>query len=80
MGIRRNSVHPVNLGTNVTFDISSTTFKLSANAVPFGEKGCVVFHKDGDGAILGKNQAGNSKLQGTPCKMALTGTAALRAE
>ena len=65
---------------NATLEVSSTTFNLDAKAVPFGDKGYVIFHRGGDGAILGKNPAGRAHLQGTPCIMALTGTAALRAE
>jgi len=65
---------------NATLDVSSTTFKLDAKAVPFGDRGYVIFHKGGDGAILGKNQALRPNLQGVPCQMAISGTAALRAE
>ena len=65
---------------NATLDVSSTTFSIDAKAQPFGDKGYVVFHKGGDGTIFRKNQSNKPNLQGTPCKMALSGTAALRAE
>ena len=61
-------------------NVSNTTFVLNKNAEPFGDKGYVIMHKDGSGAILGKNQANKPNFQGTPCKMALSGTADLRAE
>ena len=64
---------------NATLNISNTTFVLNAKAVPFGNKGYVVFHRGGDWILLGGNQAEKSALPGTPCKMALTGTAALQA-
>ena len=64
---------------NATLNVSDTTYVLDARAVPFAKKGYVVFHRGGDGVILNANQAAKPALQGTPCKMALTGTAALRA-
>lgn len=65
---------------NAILNVSNTTFSLDPNSVPFGDKGYVVFHKGGDGAVLNKSQASNPKLQGSPCKMALSGTAALQAK
>ena len=65
---------------NATLDVSSTTFSIDAKAQPFGDKGYVIFHKGGDGQILRKEQAKKPNLQGTPCKMAFSGTAALRPE
>lgn len=38
---------------------------LSDKAKPYGDKGFVVFRKDGDGAILLKNQATNTNLVGS---------------
>lgn len=72
---------------NATLNVSSTTFAINPKAAPFGDKVYVIFHKDGSSAILkasgtifNKPQATNPTLQGTLCKMALSGTAALRAE
>ena len=65
---------------NAKLDVSSTTFTLDPNARPYGDKGYVILHKGGDGAILRSQQGRIQSLQGTPCKLALSGTAALRAE
>ena len=65
---------------NAILNVSNTTFSLDPKSVPFGDKGYVVFHRGGDGAVLNKYQASNPKLQGCPCKMALSGTAALQAK
>jgi type II secretory pathway pseudopilin PulG len=65
---------------NATLNPATGTFAVNPQAAPFGDKGYIVFHKGGDGAIFRKSQTTKSNLQGTPCKMALTGTAALRAE
>ena len=65
---------------NATMNISSATFAVNSNADPFGDKGYVIFHKGGDGAIYRKQQTDKPIPQGVPCKMALAGTAALRAE
>jgi len=64
---------------NATLNVSNTTFVLDSNADPFRGKGYVVFHRGGDGSILNGKQAGRPAFQGTPCKLALTGTAALQA-
>ena len=65
---------------NATLNVSNTTFSLKAIRVPYGDKGYVIFRRGGDGAILTKNQASIPTLQGSPCKMALSGTAALQAK
>lgn len=65
---------------NATLNVSSTTFSLDKYAAPFSDEGYVVIHKEGSGVVFRKEQATKSQFQGTPCKMALSGTAALRAE
>ena len=65
---------------NAILNVSNTTFSLDPNSVPFGDKGYVVFHRGGDGAVLNKNQGSIPKFQGSPCKMALSGTATLHAK
>lgn len=65
---------------NATLDVPNSTFTIKPNAQPFGDRGYVVFHRGGDGAICRPQQTTNTSLQGTPCKMALSGTAALSAE
>lgn len=55
---------------NATLVPDSTTdatchFTLDPNSKVFGDKGYVIFHRGGDGAILGKNQAAKTSLQGS---------------
>ncbi len=39
---------------------------INTNAAPFGDKGFVVFHKGGDGAVYKRQQATSKQLLGTP--------------
>ena len=43
---------------------SNPTVAISSNTSPFGDKGFVVFHKGGDGAIYNKQQATSKTLVG----------------
>ena len=61
---------------NATLNASTGIFTVNPSTQPFGDKGYVILHKGGDGAILRPQQSD----KGTPCKMAGSGTAALRAE
>ena len=66
---------------NATLDVSNTTFSLNPKAVPYGEAGFVLIHKGGDGAKYKKSEttpAHSDRIE-IPCKMALSGTAALEA-
>ncbi|MEI8342698.1 MAG: prepilin-type N-terminal cleavage/methylation domain-containing protein [Verrucomicrobiota bacterium] len=56
--------------TNATIKVDSATegtchFELDSTSKVFGDKGYVIFHRGGDGAILGKNQASKIALQGS---------------
>ncbi len=50
---------------NFSYTDDSTT-AISSTAVPFGDKGFVVFHKGGDGTFYKKQQATSKTLLGVP--------------
>ena len=55
--------------TNPMPALTGTTLKLTLDPTSkvFGDKGCVVFHRGGDGVILNKTQALAGILVGSPC-------------